>query len=438
MSGDTTEVDRVLPPPPLRPRRSSAHNVHTAPTAVCEVQVADTCEQVVSSAARPTRLGRPPGVPRVATTDPGPSPRPSDASAVSVSPSPSPGHAPAAVADKPPQLAEPARALAHWSAERARRRPLPRSLRIAAGAVVGILALVVIGGSRDDPDFAAGGTSHLPAAVVAHEEDLVNRKELTAADFAPRAPQPRRIAVKPEPSADELLDERRRRREDNPEDLKARPRSHRPRATRSSRTGRTVTPASAGGPQIIVDLVDGDAEPAASAASDTPTHLVAAGARVHATLASHVVVRGRSANVVLRVGRGQALPRGTRLLGRARAADDGVVLVRVHTLVLPGGAEHRVEAEVQDTDGAAGVVALVSGGGNDDDGSVAGDVAEGTLGRTGSALLGDGLAGGAFDDATRSRRRRARRPRRAPPTFTVAKGTPVVVFFESSVDNRRR
>ena len=160
-----------------------------------------------------------------------------------------------------------------------------------------------------------------------------------------------------------------------------------------------------------------------------PRRMVAAASRVKGVLVGELELRGSRATALVRVGEHQALPKGTKLIGQARSDGEGVVEIRFRTAVLPDGTQLRIEAEAQTESGTTGLVGIMSGEMAEDDGSVAGDVADGTAGRLVRGTLGSGLVGGAVDDAMRSSDRR--RPRRAAarPVVSLPQGTVVYAFF---------
>lgn len=159
--------------------------------------------------------------------------------------SPGPSCAPASSADHAPP--DPPSA---WLSTRRRRRPLPRGIKLALAGGVGVLLLVVlIGGRAGEP---VSTTTHTASAVddalVVNAADLRKRKEMTPEDFrAPARVRVREAAPLGEaaPAADIDVDlaARRARRADNPEDLKATGRTHKPsrrRPPEDSGTGREL------------------------------------------------------------------------------------------------------------------------------------------------------------------------------------------------------
>jgi hypothetical protein len=404
-----------------------------------EPPLAASAPRLPTASAPPTPLMPPPGAPSaedVVTEHLRPRPLPGAAeaeasfsSARSVS---------ASVAQKPVESPQPAEPPPGWVVNARRRRPWPRAVKLAVLAVLFLLVLFVVGGrSAPLPPARSASLAELEGKRAVHDEELRDRKEITPDHFPSSTPMFVPVAPQDQPGESPLsLEPRRRRRADDLEAMRtggsARARGQRGHQGRRGHTARRSKHSD--DEFIIVDWrTDLEETPAAEprderAAKERSTKtLIAAGDFVKARLSRPLVLRGASAVVTLDVVNGP-LPDGARLVGRASAANDGVVSIRVHTLVLPTKGELRVDAEVFDEGGGVGVAGSVRGG----DGSVGATVADGTVRRAARDLLGAGLLGGAADDVLRSRDR-DRGSSRRPVTVSVPRGRIVAVLFSRAV-----
>ena len=323
-----------------------------------------------------------------------------------------------------------------WASAAKNRRPLPQPAKMALLGG-GFLVLLVVASSRCGATSGAAGRS---STVVYHDlsvsqESLRKRTELTRDDFAVNisskdaamerlrqaeaAARPSAGLEPATPEATELEDElaqRRRRRGDNPEDVRS--------AAGRRRKGGEPKDSE---PKVYVPTVhrlNRAPEPSArgrdkSGSSSQSSILVPAGDTRRARLIRSATLRTGAETVVAEVS-GDGLPKGTKAIGRATLREDHAV-VRFSKLVLPGGEEVRCDAEAQDLSGDLHVD-------EPDDGSVTGDVARGTTERVIDGLSG-GLVGGAASDAARSRDRRSRHGGRRQVTLTLSKGERFKIFF---------
>src|SRR5262249_18118814 len=149
------------------------------------------------------------------------------------------------------------------------------------------------------------------------------------------------------------------------------------------------------------------------------------GTMVPAVLVTPLELHGDSATVLVKVGKGAALPAGTRFLGTAVASSTRMTM-RFRTVILPDGRQARVDAEAQDEQGAFGLAAHAESAAHDDDdggasGSTVGDVAKETATDLVTSTLGGDLAGRAASRCLRAPR--GRRGGAERPAVTLPAGT---------------
>ena len=332
-----------------------------------------------------------------------------------------------------------------WASAAKNRRPLPRPAQLALFAA-GSLLILVLASSRCG---ATTGTSAASTMVVyddlvVSEELLRKRKEITRDDFAvgpehradglaklrglEQAPAAE-LEEEPAPAA-EVLEERRRRRGSNPEDVR-------------SAAGRTRKLVAAPAESASRKLPEGvyrsriseydDEDELAKEASATPQN-IAVGSVLDARLVRAVTIRRGSETVIASVS-GKHLPKGTKVIGRARL-DGDVASVRFHKLVLPTGQSVHIDAEAQERGGAgAGLTGSINTTGGRKDSSVAGDVGRGTGRRLVDRMSG-GLVGGALSDGANSYSGKSRNSggARSETTLELAKGKRFQVFLVDGVE----
>ncbi len=314
-----------------------------------------------------------------------------------------------------------------------RRRPIPRRL-IAVLIGAALLLIWLLAGSRTRR--AKGGRrAILPVDTVINEADLVHRREVSAADFAPRSDgllrarsfRPAASAIPDgatsDPSAAALA-ERRARREADPEDLRR-------RAARATASADHPDPSPPLGPAMFRRrrlAIEPGADPEPAGAASRGIVHASAGTSIDAEITTQLqLTSGSRATVVAEVAEGSPIPAGTRVLGAATANGDRVS-IRFRKAVLPDGREIDIEAEAQDASGTAGVPAAVHGG-ESPSRDAAGDAAGDAI----SDVLGSGIVGRAVDDVTRSQRRLGRR---TPTVLTVESGTSIRILLLDSLHTK--
>lgn len=420
--GDELPIASCPPPPPARSKRfATSHSDRPRETPPPPPPTA---------LARPARrLNQPAGH--------APTAEPSNARDVSLGAAPNQ----VALADRP----------AAWVSEHKTRRPIPRGLRIAMTALVLVLLAVVAASRCGAPHQAATATYDLAVENVVNSEDLHTRRELTADDF--RADEPRVQIREPSPAVHDpsteptseaplSLEERRARREHDPDDLI----QHRGTARRSSSPDHEpATPRQQSSTeQDLIFFVTPPSTQGTGGANDpaSPRRLVPAATRLSGRLVGNLELRGGSVSALVRLDRDTNLPAGTTCIGQARADRDGRVDIRFHTAVLPDGQKLRIQAEAQGRDGTTGVFGQVARAADPTQaGSVAGDVAESTSERVVASALGSGIVGSAASDAINSRNRRSRGPTWSEgdaDVVTVPQGSIVWILFldEVTADDR--
>ena len=280
-----------------------------------------------------------------------------------------------------------------WSEPTPRRRQLPKRAVIAAAVAVGLVLIPLV--------FMRGsGRPQHPHSEKAHEEliinekDLKNRRQVAADDFRPRhfghAAGP--IASSPAQGIAPALDaaktgeatslaERRKRRADDPEDLI----SHRGRTSKEKKNAAQAEAESGGyrRPSVYFEPRGADSRGRGSHAP-----VVQAGSTVAAVLSTPIEIHGGGSQTALaRTDSDGPLPKGSRFLGTAVSDGDGRVSVRFSRLVLPDGAEAKIDAEAQDSNGSFRLGGSAAPESEDTGHSVAGDIARDTAGDVASEAL---------------------------------------------------
>lgn len=330
------------------------------------------------------------------------------------------------------------------------KRPLPKRVKVAL-VIVGSMAALLFVGSRcsQEPQTRAVVSAADETESLPQSNSLRQRKEVTASDYEVSKPLQEKRRIRPRASQSDAPsdsdyatpEQRRAARDRDREDVAAARRT----AASTAHRWQTSTPA----PTINEaparrDLLDSyvPAPPEGSRAerSQRRAMLVPAATTVAARIGTELRMQGASqARVVALVDRGQALPAGTKLVGRARASNDGEVTIVFSTLVFADGRDVRVRAEAHHPSGGP----LIGFGGEpgtavNAEGSVARDVAANTGRRALSTALGAGLLGSAADDALTARDRQRGsdallRPSAAS-VVTLPRDAAIQIFFVDRVD----
>jgi hypothetical protein len=306
-----------------------------------------------------------------------------------------------------------------------RPRSLPPAVKWAGGGLAVAFVLVLISAQSRPASLSAAASQPIPTELFVSESELEKREPITADAFRPR-PAPEPPAAEPDEQSElaALMEARRRRRADNPEEVldrkMARAATSEAKAPEQGGESSVYQPR----PQLVVfpDGSDGESAPAGGR--------LRAGTTLRGVLRSSIVLEGGQSTAVLSIKRAQAgVPAGSMLVGSAHADRDGTVSIRFATLVLADGRELRIEAEAQSLDGEFGVAGVVDTSG--DTGNRTEETVTGS--RTARRLIG-GLAGGyvssAVDDVVDSRRRD--RPTRRT-RIQVTRGTELNAFFHRGV-----
>jgi type IV secretory pathway VirB10-like protein len=431
-----------VPKPAAQARPATTPRKADAASSLASLALGDDADTAIELSARwePPLAGEPtPVVPILGDHEPTPNRAVSVAETAPTSVAP-PSNPPRPVAAPLPAPSRPA-VPPTWLSDRKTARQLPKGLKVVAALGIGLLALIVVAARCTVAQVPVAVTTTFEARddLLVSAETLRKRKEMTPDDFR-TAPAPAVMPSAARASADafapptpEELADRHARRQENPEDLAAQRGRDRGRFGVRAQP-RTTEPDN---PRPLFRVVDVGAarrmngvREAGGEGTGAPARrrLVAAASTITARLAAPVVVRGASANVVAEVRTDQDLPAGTRLVGRARATQDGIVQIAFRTAVLPDGTSLRIHAEAQDAEGASGLRGRVTGA-PDDEPSMAGEVAENSARRALVSAVGGGLLGGAVDDALRVRDETQRVRHRGSETVALPRGLSIRIFF---------
>ena len=316
-----------------------------------------------------------------------------------------------------------------------RKRALPKRARMIIAGAAGLLILVTVLAGRSGAPRIKEVVAKLPDEVVISEEDLKNRREVSADDFHPKRQfleePPARTAASQKSGEDDELAERRARRERDPEDVLT---LRRKQAVLKDDEGLLAPKKEKTSPYDRPLFIEAEPGRAVAARADD-SHwgqgreqtLAPAGTVVAATLATPISLGGGSATVVARAD-GDALPRGSRLIGTASASSDGRISMHFAKVLLPDGRVARVSAEAQDHSGAFGVMGAVDGS-MPEEPSVAGEVAKETATDVALDALGVGVAGSAARSYSRQSASRSYRGSFGGATVSLGAGATFSVFF---------
>lgn len=259
------------------------------------------------------------------------------------------------------------------------RRPLPRKA-LAGAALAGLLLLLpFMTRSRPRQDES---TPTLPDDLVISERDLKNRREVAADDFRPRDSMASSGNEAPAFAADEAeasLAERRKQREQDPEDLVAR----RGKAGAGNGTANRSAETVSGYERPYVYFEHGPG----STASGTPGTIAPAGTVVPAVLASPVDLRAGTSTIIALSDTDGPIPKSSRFVGSASGSGEGRLVLRFERLLLPDGREARIEGEAQDPTGAFGIEGTVTMEGASSGSTAAREVARDTAADVASETL---------------------------------------------------
>jgi type IV secretory pathway VirB10-like protein len=273
-----------------------------------------------------------------------------------------------------------------------RRRPLPKKAVAAASFALLLLVLPLL--LRHRSHATEDTSSTLPEDLVLNERDLKNRVEVTADDFRPRRPNgddapSEGVAAPPlsDESGPDTLEERRKRRAQDPEDLIA---------TRGrSKTGGSGTSSSASdlGGDYQRPYVYFEAATVAAARTGVPGAIAPAGTIVPAVLTSPVDLRSGTMTIIAQADADGPIPKSSRFVGSASSDGEGRLALRFERLLLPDGREAKIQGEAQDQTGSFGIEGTVTTEGGATGATVARDLARDTATDVASDALSTFTAG---------------------------------------------
>jgi type IV secretory pathway VirB10-like protein len=236
--------------------------------------------------------------------------------------------------------------------------------------------------------------STLPEDLVLNERDLKNRVEVTADDFRPRrqngddAPSEGTAApALSDESGPDTLEERRKRRAQDPEDLIA-TRGH----GKAGSSGASSSASDLGG-DYQRPYVYFEAATVAAARTGVPGAIAPAGTVVPAVLTSPVDLRSGTMTIIAQADTDGPIPKSSRFVGSASSDGEGRLALRFERLLLPDGREAKIQGEAQDQTGSFGIEGTVTTEGGASGATVARDLARDTATDVASDALSTLTAG---------------------------------------------
>ena len=336
----------------------------------------------------------------------------------------------------PPPLPSP------WLSASKSRREIPQAAKVGGAGVALLLLFVFVMPQTCSSSSTVRTSTMIADNAVEGGQFLKKRRHLTDQDFGGTGvPMVARAPDRSTEVASASLKERQRLREQNPEDLRsAQERRRRRRRKRSGARREEIHAVLPSGEEDMISFFHKETESTAYSRSSSSERevLLPAASIVRVSLTRDIVIRGGRATVVAVVGKGERLPSGTTLLGRASAGRDGLVSISFRSVVLPDG--QSVSTRAQAVDRATGSEALVGGvtggrreSGRSAAGSVVASAAERALGMLGGSFLGET----ARDGLSEAERRRGAATS-TPVVVTLSRDTKLEALFLREVVLERR
>ena len=229
-----------------------------------------------------------------------------------------------------------------WRAQERLKRELPRPAKQILATVGGLLLLVVVIGQWTKTSYTEKIPSALPAGF---EEDITTREEYTADHFR------RATGYRSSEPTEFDLAERKRLRENNPEDLI----QHRKTTAKRQPSEAATTPKRLRPRELFYRP---KSIPSAEAA--TAVQSVSAGSLIAVKLRDPLTITNRTSTAIATVTKNKPLPLGTRLIGNARRAGDARVTIHFRSAVFPDGREVRLDGEARAPSGDSVLLASTS------------------------------------------------------------------------------
>jgi len=317
-----------------------------------------------------------------------------------------------------------------WLSTQKSKREVPGAAKAGAIGVALLLLLVFVAPNACGSQSQTTKSSMIAEGDVEDGEHLKKRRHVTDEDFRVRGSSP---VVAEAPLADSPaidLEERKRQRGDNPEDIRGARKAH---MGRRSRRPAPPVPAKllAEDESIFIfnTSLDGATVPSSQGTSERV--LLSAASMVRISLSHDVVLRRGRTTVIAVVGKQQSLPAGTKLIGQASASVDGVVSIRFDTIVLPNGASVKARAEALDasTDSPDLLASVAGGAAPRMEASVARSVGASTADRLATGVLGSGIVGGAARQTLSESGRSRSVTQRSARVVTLSGDTPLKALF---------
>ncbi len=320
---------------------------------------------------------------------------------------------------------------ASWLSTSKSRREVPKAAKLGGLGVLLLLLLVFVVPKTCGSQSQTTHSSMIAEDGVEDAEHLKKRRHLTDADFRTRGKTP---AVEVAPELDTIdLEERKRQRDVNPEDIrsarKRRPGGARSRSLRKQSMPRE--PEEEKSPFIFFNQTPQSSSASQHVSAGKRT-LLSAASTVAVSLSNDVVIRRGRTTVIATVGRQQALPAGTRLIGQASASFDGIVSIRFDTLALPSGATAKARAEALDAStGSPDLLGSMLGGvsAKPTRPGVARSVGVSAADRLASGVFGSGIVGGAARQTLAEGNRSRSVTQRSARTVTLSRETKLQALF---------
>lgn len=321
-----------------------------------------------------------------------------------------------------------------WLSAQKSKREIPAAARKAIGGAVALIVFVFAMPKMCGSDSQDVQHSAMIEPTGETGADLKKRRHLTDEDFRGRATLPAQVRQKnsPPPEPSEIdLEERRRLRENNSEDI----RSQKTRRRRPRPQVRQIQPHSQGSMFQFFNRPGESREYSGHSLRRQERQaplLLSAGSSLRIQLARDIVVRGGRSTAMATIAAGEP-HEGSKLIGRAQLTGDAIT-VRFDTLVLPSGRSIRVSAEAIDSSGATALAAHITGGRQQhSQPGAARSIGVDTAGRVAGSVLGTGILGGIAQQSLSEANRPRYNSQSTAKVGTVAKETALLAFFSREV-----